>query len=107
MHALSPSKPLKEIMGDDKLDKKTTIIWLESESVDVPAYSEVYGCHPRFLMSTSQGMVRVPSSVDAYTSKCADVMRARRLKHNRCESAHVRAHYDKIFGALRARDRHF
>mgnify|MGYP003334455616 CR=1 FL=1 len=90
-------KSLSEIMDDKAYDKKEIAIMLEPEVIhEVPAYSEIYGLHPRLLMSTPYGMVRVPSNMDPYTSKCADVMRNRRARHHMCNGEKVRAHDEQM-----------
>ena len=94
-------KTLKEIVGDSSYDKKTVMIMAEPTDVyDITPYSELYSRHPRLLMATVHGMVRVPSNMDPYTSKSADVMRSRRAKYNLCNGQRVRDHYSKIHERL-------
>ena len=49
----------------------------------VPAYSEIYGCHPRYIAATSDGWRQVSAHADPFTSKSGIIMRSRCAKlHN-------------------------
>ena len=50
------------------------------ETYNVPAYSEIYGAHPRTLKSTRAGLVRLSKSCNPYTAKSKKVMRSRNIK---------------------------
>ena len=49
---------------------------------DVPAYSDIYGCHPSRIAATSDGWTFVSSRADPYTAKLGDVMRSRQDKRS-------------------------
>ena len=46
----------------------------------VPAYSTIYGVHPRFIASTADGFQSVSSHADPFTSKNGMIMRSRYAK---------------------------
>ena len=58
------------------------------EMFDVPAYSTIYGVHPRFLASTAEGMLQASAQSDPFTStsgvviqeRCAKMLQARDYK---------------------------
>ena len=43
----------------------------------VPAYGEIYGCHPRYIAATSDGWRTVSAHADPFTSKSGIIMRSR------------------------------
>ena len=47
---------------------------------DVPAYSTIYGIHPRFLAATSDGWKTASSHADPFTAKSGVVMQQRHAK---------------------------
>ena len=50
------------------------------QSLEVIAYSVIYGRHPRFLAATSEGWKEVSSHSDPYTGKAGMIMRERSAK---------------------------
>ena len=69
----------------------------ELEHFYVPAYSTMYGCHPRFISATCDGWKSVSSHADPYTSKSGLVMRSRCAKvhdpQRRSEAAEYRRRF--------------
>ena len=54
-------KTLEEVMGDDTHNGKMVMIMTEPTDIfEVTPYSEIYLKHPRLVMATAHGMVRVP-----------------------------------------------
>ena len=66
-------------------------------TVQVAAYSSIYGRHPRFLAATSDGWKQASSFADPYTGKSPNVMMARHARVFNQESRdRVRRHRTKI-----------
>ena len=76
MTKISPSEQVNSL--GTKRSKVT--FCTEIQSFDVPAYSIIYGTHPRFLAATREGWKGVSSHADPFTAKSGAVMQSRHAK---------------------------
>ena len=71
--------------------------YTDPETFEVPAYSTLYGCHPRFIAASADGWKGVSSHADPFTSKSASVMSARHAQiHDPSSRERVKAHRTRV-----------
>ena len=79
-------------------NRRQTVSFIkEVETFNVPAYSQIYGTHPRFIAATRDGWKGVSSHADPFTSKSGTVMQSRHARlHDKASRQEAKAYRRRI-----------